>query len=51
MKTNYKISFEERSKRGMELLAKQKPVTIEQARAQAKWLSERSTSKEKRKRI
>lgn len=31
----------------MEILAKQKPVTLEQARAQAKWLSESNTSKEK----
>ncbi|MFH6946386.1 hypothetical protein [Flavobacterium sp. FlaQc-50] len=48
---NCNISFKERAKIGMEILAKQKPVTLEQARAQAKWLSESSTSKEKKKRI
>lgn len=47
---NCKISFEERAKIGMEMLAKQKPVTLEEARAQAKWLSEMSTSKEKKQR-
>ncbi|WP_264554014.1 hypothetical protein [Flavobacterium sp. N2038] len=48
---NYKISFKERAKISEEQLAKQKGVTLEQARAQAKWLSEVSTSKEKKKRI
>lgn len=48
---NYKISFEERAKLSMKQLEKQKPVTLEQARAQAKWLSEVSTSKGKNKRI
>ncbi|WP_166426932.1 hypothetical protein [Flavobacterium psychrotolerans] len=47
---NCKISFEERAKIGMEMLAKQKPVTLEEARAQVKWLSEVSTSKEKKQR-
>ena len=42
---NYKISFEERAKIGMEMLSKQPPVTLEQARAQAKWLKEMSASK------
>lgn len=42
---NYKISFEERAKIGMEMLSRQPPVTFEQARAQAKWLKEMSTSK------
>lgn len=48
---NCKISFKERSEIGLKMLAKQKGVTLEQARAQAKWLSEVSTSKEKKKRI
>jgi len=47
---NYKISFKERAKIAMEQLAKQPPVTLEQARAQAKWLSEVSKSKEKKQR-
>ncbi|WP_263361547.1 hypothetical protein [Flavobacterium collinsii] len=45
------MSFKERAELGMKILAKQKPVTLEQARAQAKWLSEISVTKEKRKRI
>lgn len=45
---NCKISFEERAKIGMEMLSKQKPVTLEEAKAQAKWLSEMSTSKDKK---
>lgn len=48
---NYKLTFQERAKIGMEKLAKQEPVTLEEARAQAKWLKELSTSKEKKKRI
>ncbi|WP_017496084.1 hypothetical protein [Flavobacterium sp. WG21] len=48
---NYKISFKERAEISMKQLKKQKPVTLEQARAQAKWLSEISVTKEKRKRI
>jgi len=47
---NYKISFQERAKLSMEQIAKQGPVTLEQARAQAKWLKEVSTSKEKKQR-
>lgn len=47
---NYKISFKERAKIAMEQLAKQPPVTLEQARAQAKWLSQASKSKEKKQR-
>ena len=35
---NYKISFTERAKIAKELLSKQTPVTIEQARAQVQWL-------------
>ena len=47
---NYKISFQERAKRGMEILSKQGPVTIEKARAQAERLSRASKSKEKKQR-
>lgn len=42
---NCKISFEERAKLSMEQLSKQLPVTLEQARVQAKWLKEVGTSK------
>lgn len=48
---NYKMSFKERAELGMKILAKQKPVTLEQARAQAKRLSENSVTKDKRKKI
>lgn len=48
---NYKMSFKERAKLGMKILANQKPVSLEHARAQAKRLSDNSISKEKRKRI
>lgn len=48
---NCKLTFKERAEIAMEQLAKQPPVTLEQARAQAKWLSEVSKSKEKKKRI
>lgn len=44
------MTFEERAKLSMEQIAKQEGVTIEQARAQAKWLSEASKSKDKKKR-
>nr|WP_315151360.1 hypothetical protein [uncultured Flavobacterium sp.] len=48
---NCKLTFKERAEIGMKMIARQKPVTLEQARAQAKWLSEMSTSKEKKNRI
>lgn len=47
---NYKISFQERAKLGMEILSKQSPVTLEKARAQAERLSEVSKSKVKKQR-
>jgi Fe-S cluster assembly ATPase SufC len=47
---NYKLSFQERAKLGMEQLAKQKPVTIEEARAQAERLRKASQSKDKKQR-
>ncbi|GAA4059850.1 hypothetical protein GCM10022389_00050 [Flavobacterium cheonanense] len=45
---NYKISFQERAKIGFEILSKQKPVTIEEARAQAERLRLSSKSKGKK---
>ncbi|MEL1254435.1 hypothetical protein AAEO57_11655 [Flavobacterium sp. DGU38] len=48
---NCKLTFKERAKLSMEQISKQKGVTLEQARAQAKWISEVSTSKVKKKRI
>lgn len=42
------MTFEERAKIGMELLAKQKPVTLEKARAQAERLRMASKSKDKK---
>jgi len=41
------MSFQERAKLGMELLAKQKPVTLEEAQAQVKWLKEQSSKTNK----
>lgn len=45
---NYKISFQERAKLGMEMLSKRSPVTLEEARAQAKRLKQASKSKVKK---
>lgn len=45
---NYNLSFQERAKLGMEMLSKQSPVTLEEARAQAKRLSQTSQSKSKK---
>ncbi|MEO6173791.1 MAG: hypothetical protein ABIP27_01455 [Flavobacterium circumlabens] len=47
---NYKISFQERARLGMEVLSKQSPVTLEKARAQAERLSQASKSKVKKQR-
>ncbi|WP_406844141.1 hypothetical protein [Flavobacterium soyae] len=47
---NHKLTFKERAEIAMEQLARQKPVTIEQARAQAERLSQASKSKEKKQR-
>lgn len=44
----YDISFEERAKLSMEQLSKQQPVTLAEAKAQAKWLKTSSTSKNKK---
>jgi hypothetical protein len=48
---NCKISFQERAKLSMEQLAKQPPVTLEEARAQAERLKNNSVSLDKKKRV
>jgi hypothetical protein len=48
---NYKISFKERAKLGMEMLSKRSPVTLEEARAQVERLKNSSISSDKKKRI
>ncbi|EPE01231.1 hypothetical protein [Capnocytophaga sp. oral taxon 336] len=45
---SYKLSFAERAKLAMEILSKQPPVTLEEAREQARKVRERSTSKTKK---
>ena len=47
---NYKISFQERAKLGMEMLSRRLPVTLEEARDQAERLRKASLSKEKKQR-
>ena len=47
---NYNVSFQERAKLGMAQLSKQSPTTLEQARKQARWLSQISTSSVKKQR-
>jgi hypothetical protein len=48
---NYKISFQEMEKKNKEILSKQPPVSLEQARAQVKRVKERSIQKNKKKKI
>jgi hypothetical protein len=48
---NCKISFQKRAKLSMEQLAKQPPITLEEARAQAEWLKNNSVSLDKKKRV
>jgi hypothetical protein len=45
---NYNVSFQERAKLSMEQLSKQSPVTLAEAKAQAIWLKNSSTSKNKK---
>ena len=45
---NYKISFQERAKLGMELLSKQQPVTLKEAKEQVNWLKSQSSAKSKK---
>ncbi len=47
---NYKISFQERARLGMEMLSKKSPVTLEKAKAQAERLRQASKSKVKKQR-
>lgn len=47
---NYKISFRERAALAMINLSKQKPITLEEMRAQVKWLKENSKTKERKRR-
>lgn len=47
---SYKLSFAERAKLAMEILSKQPPVTLEEAKAQAEWLKRTSRTKEKKQR-
>ena len=47
---NYNISFQERAKLAMEMLSKQLPITLEEARKQVTWLQQVSTSNQKKKR-
>lgn len=47
---NLEISFAERAKLAMELLSKQSPITLEEAKAQAKRVKNRSQSKKKKQR-
>lgn len=42
-KFNYNISFQEMARLGMEALAKQKPMSLEQMRAQVLWIKIRGT--------
>jgi len=46
---NYKITFQEMARLGIELLKKQPPVTLAEAKAQAEWLREQSCSVKGRK--
>ena len=47
---NYKMSFKERAKLGLEQLSKQLPVTLIMARKQAELLKTKSISKSKKQR-
>ena len=47
---NCNISFAERAKLAMEILSKQPPVTLEEAKAQAEWRKRTSRTKEKKQR-
>jgi hypothetical protein len=46
----YNISFQERAKLGKELLSKQLPITLQDAKKQVEWLKQISTSKLKKQR-
>jgi len=44
------MSFQERAKLAKELLSKQSPVTLEQARQQAQWLKQTTSTNAKKQR-
>ena len=46
---NFNLSFKERVKLAMEVLSKQPPVTLEEARKQVEWLKEQSRVRNARK--
>jgi hypothetical protein len=48
---NYKISFQERAKLGMEMLFKLSPVTLEEAKTQAERLKDNSVSLDKKRKF
>jgi hypothetical protein len=45
---SYKVSFQERSKLGMEKLSQQRLVSLQEAREQAQWLKKVSATKLKK---
>jgi|GEM_PF-2541656 len=45
---DYSISFKERSEKGKQILSKQQPVTLQQAKQQVKELKRGSISKKKK---
>ena len=42
------MTFQELTKLSMEQLSKQPPVTLDEMRAQAQWVKEKSSSKQKK---
>jgi hypothetical protein len=40
---SYKMSFQERAKLSMEMLSKQSPITLKEAREQVNWLKSQSS--------
>ncbi len=45
---NYNVSFQERTRLGMEQLSKQQPVTLKEAKEQVNWLKSQSSTKSKK---
>lgn len=45
---SYKMSFQERAKLSMEMLSKQSPITLKEAREQVNWLNSQSSSESKK---
>ncbi|MEM9846267.1 MAG: hypothetical protein AAF847_00155 [Bacteroidota bacterium] len=48
---DHKISFQERTAKAMMRLAKQQPVTLEEAKKQVEWLKKKSKTKHKKQRV